>query len=110
MKYGTALAVLACTMGASLSALAAPPANYCVHGQGVISEPYGTTRATRLFTGDFDGDGRLDYFCKDVREHDSNGNRRLEWLIPVNGMSGAHMPIPAFMWRRDMMATLERIT
>jgi len=85
MKYGTALAVLACTMGASLSALAAPPANYCVHGQGVISEPYGTTRATRLFTGDFDGDGRLDYFCKDVREHDSNGNRRLEWLILGNG-------------------------
>ena len=70
-------------MSASFSARAD---NFCVHGRNVIGEDGGySTYATVLIKGDFDGDGKIDRFCKDVRKDDSNNNRLLEWLFLGNG-------------------------
>jgi hypothetical protein len=65
-------------------ALAAPN-GYCTHGNTWISEDIGRVKATVLLEGDFDGDGKIDYFCKDIRPADSNRNQALEWLILGNG-------------------------
>ena len=70
-------------VGASRTTLAG---EFCSHGTEIIDEDRGTaTHATRLITGDFDGDGKLDKLCKDVRKDDSNQNRLLEWLVLGNG-------------------------
>jgi hypothetical protein len=58
---------------------------FCSHGTGRISEDGVSTSATVLLRGDFDGDGKTDKFCKDVRKHGSNQNRLLEWLVLGNG-------------------------
>ena len=72
-----------CLMGPSRAALAD---NFCTHGTAIIDEDRGSsTYATRLITGDFDGDGKTDKLCKDVRKDDSNSNRLLEWLVLGNG-------------------------
>ncbi|HVH42033.1 MAG TPA: hypothetical protein VM925_06805 [Labilithrix sp.] len=59
---------------------------FCSHGKEIIDEDRNyATHATRLITGDFDGDGKEDKLCKDVRKDDSNQNRLLEWLVLGNG-------------------------
>ncbi len=76
-------AMLFTLTGSSMSAYAD---NFCTHGLGVIKEDNGyATTATVLIRGDFDGDGKTDRFCKDVRMDSSNNNRLLEWLMLANG-------------------------
>jgi hypothetical protein len=58
---------------------------FCTHGNSLISEDLRSVKATVLLQGDFDGDGKIDYFCKDIRQHPSNSNRLLEWLVLGNG-------------------------
>lgn len=64
---------------------AAQPSGYCTHGNVSIPEDIGSVKATVLLKGDFDGDGKIDYFCKDIRKANSNGNKALEWLLLGNG-------------------------
>jgi sugar lactone lactonase YvrE len=68
------------------SALAIP-SGYCIHGNVWTREDIGRVKATVLLQGDFDGDGKIDYFCKDIRQKDPNGKQALEWLILGNGNS-----------------------
>lgn len=72
----------AALMGTSTESAAAP---FCSHGQDVIVEGRLYLTATQLISADFDGDGKIDQFCKDLRKHSSNGNRLLEWLVLGNG-------------------------
>ena len=66
----------------SLFAVEVHAGDFCSHGNAVIVELNGyKTQATRLYTGDFNGDGIEDSFCKDVRKDSSNQNRLLEWIM-----------------------------
>ena len=54
---------------------------FCTHGDREVVELGGfKTQVTRLYRGDFNGDGVRDQFCKDVRKDGSNQNRLLEWI------------------------------
>lgn len=54
---------------------------FCTHGNREVVELGGyKTQVTRLYEGDFNGDGVKDQFCKDVRKDGSNQNRLLEWI------------------------------
>jgi hypothetical protein len=66
-------------------AFAGAPDGFCTHGNSLIREDLRSVKATVLLQGDFDGDGKIDYFCKDIRQDSSNSNRLLEWLVLGNG-------------------------
>lgn len=59
--------------------------NFCTHGTTWITESGKSLQPTVRLQADFDGDGKIDFLCKDVRQHPSNGNRLLMWLILGNG-------------------------
>ena len=79
LKAALLSAATICLLGSSRAAAAD---TFCSHGKEIIDEDRNyATHATRLITGDFDGDGKEDKLCKDVRKDDSNNNRLLEWLV-----------------------------
>jgi hypothetical protein len=79
MKHRLVAALFICLTAVPLSVFAG---GFCTHGRSSVDS--GMT-ATMLLHGDFDGDGKLDSLCKDIREHASNGNRLLMWLVLGNG-------------------------